>query len=136
MPEGDNIPDVEETQQKRHSEVDKEIAKLEYYLEPADELIETNDFEEMRVVIKQSSKIISKLSDLVSQLEGFKIDSGMSTRTVRQWKKDVKARYSKWLGCKERLCEALSEKEKLSEDETERRKWEAKQQLEEATRSS
>ena len=94
-------------------------------MEATDELIETNDFEEIQVAVKQATKITSKLSDLISQLEEFKIDNGEThARTVRQWKKDVKSRYSKWLGHKDNLSEALATKDQRSQKESERRKWE------------
>ena len=102
-------------------------------MEATDELIETNDFEEIQVAVKQATKITSKLSDLISQLEEFKIDNGEThARTVRQWKKDVKSRYSKWLGHKDNLSEALATKDQRSQKESERRKWGTKQQYEEA----
>ena len=50
---------------RMEKEIDKEIAKLEYYLDPIDELIESNDLEDIQVTIKQATKVANKLSDLV-----------------------------------------------------------------------
>ena len=67
--------------------IDKEITKLEYYLEPENELLECEDYTEMEIVVKLTSKIGDKITDLISQLEEIKIDQGISPRAVRQWKK-------------------------------------------------
>ena len=121
------------TQRRMEKEIDKEIPKLEYYLEPTDELIESNDLEEIQVTIKQATKVTNKLSDLVSKLEEIKIDHGVSAREVRQWKKDIKSKYSKWLEEKGRLSKVLNAKEQQMQAENEREKWRTQQQLEEAT---
>ena len=44
---GEEITDLE-------SDIQKEIAKLDYYTEQVDELIETEDYKEMKVINKQS----------------------------------------------------------------------------------
>ena len=67
--------------------IQKEISKLEYYLESADELIQANDIEEIKTTVRQASKITSKLSELIAQLEEIKIENGISPRTAREWKK-------------------------------------------------
>ena len=112
--------------------IQKEISKLEYYLESADELIRANDVEEIKTTVRQASKITSKLSELIAQLEEIKIENGISPRTVRQWKKETKAKYAGLSSQKERLTDFLESRERQTLEETERRKWEAKQQLEEA----
>ncbi len=134
MAEDDNIR-LEGSGDPERTEItiQKEISKLEYYLEGTEELIRANDIEEIKTTVKQSSKIAGKLSELISQLEESKIDSGISARTVRQWKKDTKAKYAGLLENKERLSDILESREQRIQEESERRKWEAKQQLEEAT---
>ena len=82
--------------------------------------------------IGQASKITSKLSELIAQLEEIKIENGISPRTVRQWKKETKAKYAGLSSQKERLTDFLESIERRTLEETESRKWEAKQQLEEA----
>ena len=64
--------------------IEKEITKLKYYLEPADELIECGDHLEIEISIKQGTRIINKIMDLILQLEGMKLDSVISPREVRQ----------------------------------------------------
>ena len=49
--------------------IDKEITKLQYYLEPADELIENNDITETEAAVKQASKENDEIMDLISHLE-------------------------------------------------------------------
>ena len=51
----------------------KEISKLKYYLDGADELIRGNDVEEMKTTVKQTSKSTSKLTELISQLENLEL---------------------------------------------------------------
>ncbi|CAB4010682.1 Hypothetical predicted protein [Paramuricea clavata] len=113
---------------RTETSIQKEISKLEYYLEGTDELTREIDVEEIKTTVKQTSKITSKLSELISQLEEFKIDSGISPRTVRQWEKDIKAKYAELLLDKEKF----ESRKRRNQEESERRKWEAEQQLEEA----
>ena len=54
---------------------------------------------------------MGKLSDLILQVEELKIDHGVSSRSVRQWKKDVKARYSTFLVDKEKLAKFLNNRQ-------------------------
>ena len=84
-----SLEDIE----RLENNIDKEITKLEYYLEPADELIKSNDTAEMEL----ASKIGDKITDLISQLEGTKLDQGILPRTVRQWKKEKKNSFSKYI---------------------------------------
>ena len=113
MSDEHNADDQDRQTERMEVEIKKEIAKLEYYLEGTDELIE-----EIQVAVKQTTKITSKLSDLISQLEELKIDNGETPRTVRQWKKDVKSKYLNWLGCKDKLSEALAIKDQRSPEES------------------
>ena len=63
--------------------------------------------------------------DLISQAEEMKIDQGMSARSVRQWKKDVKARYSAFTADKERLAKFLNNRQEEIDEEMERKRLEA-----------
>ena len=57
---------------------------MKHYMEPADKLIENNHYLEMKIAVKLGSQIISKITDLISQLEGLKLDFGASGRDIRQ----------------------------------------------------
>ena len=57
---------------------------MKHYMEPADKLIENNDYLEMKIAVKLGTQIISKITDLISQLEGSKLDFGASGRDIRQ----------------------------------------------------
>ena len=57
---------------------------MKHYMEPADKLIENNDYLEMKIAVKLGGQIISKITDLISQLEGLKLDFGASGRDIRQ----------------------------------------------------
>ena len=85
---------LSEALERLERDIDKEVAKLKYCMEPPNELIENNDYLEMEIAVKQGTQIISKITDLISQLEGFKLDFGASARDVRQWKNDKKNKFS------------------------------------------
>ena len=75
----------------------------------------------MDIANRRAEKIVGKLSDLISQAEELKIDHGLSARSVRQWKKDVKARYSAFFVDKEKLAKFLSNRQKEIDEEMERK---------------
>ena len=68
---------LSEALERLERDIDKEVTKLKYYMEPADELIENNDYLEMEIAIKQGTQI-SKITHLISQLDGLKLDFGAS----------------------------------------------------------
>ena len=92
-----------------------------------DELIKLRDYTEMDIA-RQAEKILGKLSDLILQVEELKIDHSVSSRSVRQWKKDVKARYSTFLVEKEKLAKFLNNRQEEIDEEMERKRFEAKQE--------
>ena len=128
MTEGEELSEAMERFERN---IEREVTKLKYYLEPADELIEQNDYVEMEIAVKQGTQIIDKITDLISQLEGMKLDSGVSPRDVRQWKKDKKNEFSPLVQEKIKLSETLSAKQKQEEDEIERANWETRREREE-----
>ena len=111
--------------------IDKEVANLKYYMESADEHIENRDYIEMEIAVKQGTQIIGKITDLISQLEGMKLDFGVSARDVRQWKKDKKNGFSPFMQEKDKISEILLTKRRERDDEIERQNWEAKREREE-----
>ena len=82
----------------------------------------------MDIANRRAEKIVGKLSDLILQAEELKIDHGVCPRSVRQWKKDVKARYSSFLVDKEKLEKFLNNRQEEIEEEMERKRFEAKQE--------
>ena len=119
-------------EQRLIKEIDKEIDKVKYFMEEIDELIEIQDYSEMEIVNKRAVKIIAKLSDLISQTEELKIERGLSPRTVRQWRKDIKSKYAASVSENERLRKCLDDRE----EEITRQKEDLKreQQLEDERR--
>jgi len=103
--------EASEDEQRFVKEIDKEINKLRYFLKETEELIEIKDYTEMELVNKHAGNIITTLSDLVSQTEELKIECGLSPRSVRQWKKDIKAKYAALVNDNERLRKCLSDRE-------------------------
>ena len=109
-----------EALERLERDIDKEVTKLKYYMEPADELIENNDCLEMEIAVKQGTQIISKITDLISQLEGLKLDFGASARDVRQWKKDKKNEFAPFVQERDKISELLSSKQRQRDEEIER----------------
>ena len=122
---------LSEALERLERDIDKEVTKLKYYMEPADELIENNDYLEMEIAVKQGTQIISKITDLISQLEGLKLDFGASARDVRQWKKDKKNEFAPFVQERDKISELLSTKQRQREEEIEKQNWEAKREREE-----
>lgn len=52
---------LSEAMERLEKHIDKEVAKLKYYMEPADELIENNDYTEMEIAVKQGTQIIDNI---------------------------------------------------------------------------
>jgi len=117
-----------EDEQRLEKEIDKEIQKLRYILNETDDLIQQKDYTEMEIAKRRAEKFVGRLSDLISQAEEMKIDHGMSARSVRQWKKDVKARYSTFTADKERLGKFLNNRQEEIDEEMERKRLEAKRE--------
>ena len=67
------------------TETEMEKSKAEIRHEKATEKMKTSD---MEIVVKLSTNITDKISDLISQLEDIKFGQGTSPRTVRKWKGD------------------------------------------------
>jgi hypothetical protein len=71
---------VNEDEKKFEDEINKEISKLKYFLEEADDLIENRDYAEMDILDKRAGKIINQLTDLIAQTEELKLDNGTTPR--------------------------------------------------------
>ena len=110
---------------RTNKKLEKEIHKLKYFL---NELIKLRDYKEMDIANRRAEKIVGNLSDLISQAEELKIDHGVSPRSVRQWKKDVKARYSTFLVDREKLAKFLNNRQEEIDEDMERKRFEAKQE--------
>ena len=62
-----------------------------------DELIEIEDCKEIKVITSRVEVIQNRISDLISKIEEMKIEQGLTSRSVRQWKKETKEKYSHML---------------------------------------
>jgi hypothetical protein len=114
----------EETAEKQKEvEIDKEIEKLKYYLEPIDDIIEEGDYAEIEVVKKRTDAIFDKVNNLVASVQELEIDRGAETqRAIRQWKKDTKDKYAQWVPKMNKLSQILEKRQREIDDEAERRK--------------
>eukprot|EP00795_Rhopilema_esculentum_P008405 gene8405-biopygen9466 len=108
-------------------DIEKEIAKLNYYTEQTDELIEIGDTVEMEIATNRVKVIHNKIIDLTGRIEEMKIEQGESSRSVRQWKKDVKDKYTGMLEQNEKMLRALTQIETQTREEGLRREFERKQ---------
>ncbi|XP_067041060.1 troponin I-like [Acropora muricata] len=126
--EGTAAQGPREDEQRLEGEIRKEINKLKYFLEETDDLIQIKDYTEMEIVTKRADKIVDRLSDLISHAEELKIDSGASSRSVRQWKKDIKSSYAALIADKERLSKTLKNRQEEIREQFERRQLESKRE--------
>ena len=55
-----------------------------------DELIEIEDYKEMKVITSRVEVTQNRISDLINKIEEMKIQHGLTSRSVRQWKKETK----------------------------------------------
>ena len=108
-----------EKEKELDTEINKEIYKLKYYLEQADDLIE-EDYKEIEMVSKRSQAILDKIYYLVSSMREIKVDRGEYTsRAIRQWKKSVKETYSPWVSELSKLQDVLAKrKDEITWEET------------------
>ena len=67
---------------------------------------------EMEIAVKQGSQIISKITDLISQLEGLKLDFGASAWEVQQWKKDTRNEFFPFVQERDKISKLLSTKQR------------------------
>ena len=64
----------EETAEKQKEvEIDKEIEKLKYYLEPIDDIIEEGDYAGIEIVKKRTDAIFDKVNNLVASVQELKL---------------------------------------------------------------
>jgi uncharacterized protein YqgV (UPF0045/DUF77 family) len=112
---------------RMENSIKKEISKLKYYLEPADELIESKDYEEMAIVIQ----ICETLTDIISNAVELKIELNMTPRGVRQWRNDVKSSYSTLLEEREKIIEALRARDQEIKQDEEMKAIEAEKRQQE-----
>ena len=118
--DGETSTRTTEAEQCLEREIEKEIAKLKYYLEETDELISSQDYGEMTTVEKRVAKIDENLRELISQMEELKIEQGKTPRTVRQWKKEIKTSYAPLIEEKEKIANILRDKQREIKEEEER----------------
>ncbi len=116
---------------RMENSIKKEISKLKYYLEPADELIESKDYEEMVIVIERTAKICKTLTDIISNAVELKIELNMTPRGVRQWRNDVKSSYSTLLEEREKIIEALRARDQEIKQDKEMKAIEAEKRQQE-----
>ena len=107
--------------QRLESDIQKEISKLKFYLERIDELIESNNYEEMRIVEQRTTNINEKLSELISHTQELKIELDVSLRSVRQWRKEIKLSYAPLVEEKGKITKALQEEQEKIRHEEEQR---------------
>ena len=126
MSDGETTEINNTAEQKLEGDIDKEISKLKYFLEEADEIIQAKNYSEMEAINNRAGKIIDKISELISQTEELKIDNGKTPRSVRQWRKDTKSKYSPLIAEKEKIAQQLKKKQQEIDHEMELQRLELK----------
>ena len=116
---------------RMENNIKKEISKLEYYLEPTDELIELNDYEEMAIVEKRTARICENLTDIISSTVERKIELNMTPRGVRQWRNEIKSSYSELLKDRAKIVEVLRVREEEIKRDQEAEAMEAEKRQQE-----
>jgi chemotaxis protein histidine kinase CheA len=111
-------------EQKLEGDIEREISKLEYFLEETDDVIEAKNYSEMEAINNRAGKIIEKISELISQTEELKIDNSKTAHSVRQWKKDTKSKYSALIEVREKIVQQLKKKQE-EDGETELQRLES-----------
>ena len=76
-----------------------------------DELIETEDYKEIKVMTSRVEVIQNRISDLIGKIKEMKIEQGLTSTPVRQRKKETKEKYSHMLAQNDKLCKVLNQKE-------------------------
>ena len=84
-------------------EIEKEIEKVKFFMEE----IEI----EMEIVNTEAVKIITKLSEFISQTEELKMKWWLSPWMVRQWRKDITSKCAAFLSHNQRLRKCLDDRE-------------------------
>ena len=74
-----------------------------------DELIEIEDYKEMKVITSRVEVFQNRISDLIGKIEDTKIEQGLTSRSVRQWRKETKEKYSHMLAQNDKLCKVLNQ---------------------------
>ena len=70
----------EQTEESLQLEINKEIEKLKYYVENADETINEGDFNEIKIINNRATAILDKITTLVASIQELKIDRGETAR--------------------------------------------------------
>jgi hypothetical protein len=131
--EENNTVEITQEEKDQEKKIRKEIEKLQFYLEDVDELLESEDFNEIKQVCKRTQQIQDNMNDLVSHLQELKIEPGKSTqRSIRQWTRDLKAE-APLCEKRARLCRVLDDRQRhenlRAEEEVSIRKMEKEEQL-------
>ena len=121
----------EESEEKLRSEIKKEVEKLKYYVDNADEIIKEGDYNEIKIISSRAAMILDEINTLVANVQELKIDRGETSRNVRQWKKEIKESYIKLVEQMAKLTEAYNGKQQQINEELERQKAEAEREKQE-----
>ena len=118
MEEGEQVTDAMERSQRN---IDKKITKLEYYTEPVDELIESNDYLEMEIAVKPGKQIGDKITVLFHSWKALSWTLEFRLEKFSNGKKDKKNIFARFIQERDRISEVLSAKQRQKKDEIERK---------------
>ena len=101
-------------------DVETEIAKLKFYADQSDDLVEDNDKQEIELVADRMNKIHKIILTLISQIQERKIENGEKDRDLRWWKKEMKSTYNPFLQERDKLIAVLKQKQTVEAHEKEK----------------
>ena len=102
---------AEEKEQER--KIHKEIEKLEFFIDDAEESRQNNDYEELKTLLQKCNSIHDAINELLTNLQELKLEQGkLTSRAIRQWKKELKETYAPLIDRKAELQGTLNQREK------------------------
>ena len=101
-------------------DAETEIAKLKFFADQSDNLVEDNDKQEIELVVDRMNKIHKIILTLISQIQQRKIENGEKDRDVRQWKIEMKSTYNPFLEERDKLIAVLKQKQAVEAQEKKR----------------
>ena len=78
--------------------INKEIGKLKYYMEQADDLIKASDFDEMQSAVVQATKISERIAELIIKSEEQKNRRGRVVTKCETVEKGNKRKIFRFVG--------------------------------------
>ena len=123
-----NLPEITQDEKELEKKIVKEIEKLKFFVEDAEELYANNETEELNAAINKANEIQNRINDIVSNMQELKLEREVSPRTIRQWRKDLKTTYAPLYVKKSNLITEVELKQREAREKAEKADQATKQQ--------